>query len=121
MSTDSQRSVVGIGEVVSDPPVDSIRVEDDPELARLLKVREAEIQRIVAQQKPELIQQGVEAYKRDLTRLLAENRYVQQVAYRGNELIAYAATYLASDESAFVTGSILTADGGFTINAGRLT
>ncbi len=35
--------------------------------------------------------------------------------------IAYAATYLASDESAFVTGSILTADGGFTINAGRLT
>lgn len=33
--------------------------------------------------------------------------------------IAYAATYLASDESAFVTGSILTADGGFTINGGR--
>ncbi|HLG66768.1 MAG TPA: SDR family NAD(P)-dependent oxidoreductase [Acidimicrobiales bacterium] len=35
--------------------------------------------------------------------------------------IAYAALYLASDESAFVTGSILTADGGFTINAGRAT
>jgi NAD(P)-dependent dehydrogenase (short-subunit alcohol dehydrogenase family) len=35
--------------------------------------------------------------------------------------IAYAATFLASDESEFVTGSILTADGGFTINAGRLT
>jgi NAD(P)-dependent dehydrogenase (short-subunit alcohol dehydrogenase family) len=34
--------------------------------------------------------------------------------------IGYAATYLASDESAFVTGSILTADGGFTINAGNL-
>lgn len=34
--------------------------------------------------------------------------------------IVYAATYLASDESAFVTGSILTADGGFTINAGSL-
>lgn len=33
--------------------------------------------------------------------------------------VAYAATYLASDESAFVTGSILTADGGFTINGGR--
>jgi NAD(P)-dependent dehydrogenase (short-subunit alcohol dehydrogenase family) len=35
--------------------------------------------------------------------------------------IAYAATYLASDEAAFVTGSMLTADGGFTVNAGRLT
>ena len=35
--------------------------------------------------------------------------------------IAYAATFLASDESAFVTGSMLTADGGFTINAGKLT
>jgi NAD(P)-dependent dehydrogenase (short-subunit alcohol dehydrogenase family) len=33
--------------------------------------------------------------------------------------IAYAATFLASDESQFVTGSILTADGGFTINAGK--
>jgi len=33
--------------------------------------------------------------------------------------IAYAALYLASDESEFVTGSILTADGGFTINGGR--
>ena len=35
--------------------------------------------------------------------------------------IAYAAIYLASDESAFVTGSILTADGGYTINGGRAT
>jgi NAD(P)-dependent dehydrogenase (short-subunit alcohol dehydrogenase family) len=35
--------------------------------------------------------------------------------------IAYAATFLAADESAFVTGSILTADGGFTINAGKAT
>jgi NAD(P)-dependent dehydrogenase (short-subunit alcohol dehydrogenase family) len=35
--------------------------------------------------------------------------------------IAYAATYLASDEATFVTGSMLTADGGFTVNAGRLT
>jgi NAD(P)-dependent dehydrogenase (short-subunit alcohol dehydrogenase family) len=33
--------------------------------------------------------------------------------------IAYAATFLASDESAFVTGSILTSDGGFTINGER--
>jgi NAD(P)-dependent dehydrogenase (short-subunit alcohol dehydrogenase family) len=32
--------------------------------------------------------------------------------------IAYAATWLASDESAFVTGSDVTVDGGFTINSG---
>lgn len=30
--------------------------------------------------------------------------------------IAYCATWLASDEAAFVTGSLVTADGGFTIN-----
>jgi NAD(P)-dependent dehydrogenase (short-subunit alcohol dehydrogenase family) len=30
--------------------------------------------------------------------------------------IAYAATWLASDEAAFVTGSLVTADGGFSIN-----
>lgn len=30
--------------------------------------------------------------------------------------IAYCATWLASDESAFVTGSLVTADGGFTVN-----
>src|SRR5947209_9530839 len=34
--------------------------------------------------------------------------------------IAYAAVFLAADESAFVTGSMLTADGGFTINGGRV-
>ena len=92
MSTDSQRSVAGIGEVAPDPTLHSARVEYDPELAQIFKEREAEIQRILAQQKPELIQQGVEAYKRDLPRLLAENRYRQLVAYRGNELIAFGAT-----------------------------
>ena len=65
----------------------------DPELARLFQVREAAIQRILAHRKPELIQQGIEAYKRDLPRLLAENRYRQKVAYRGNELVAFGATY----------------------------
>lgn len=34
--------------------------------------------------------------------------------------IAYAATWLASDEAAFVTGSIVTADGGFTINGNAI-
>ena len=93
MSTDSQRDVAGIGEVVSDPPMHSTPVESDPELARLFKEREAAIRRILARRKPELIQQGIEAYKRDLPRLLAENRYRQEVAYRGNELVAFGATF----------------------------
>jgi hypothetical protein len=93
MSTDSGKGVAGIGDGVSDRPMDSIRFEDDPELARLFKVREAEIQRILAHRKPELIQQGIEAYQRDLPRLLAENRYRQKVAYRGKEVVAFGATF----------------------------
>ena len=34
------------------------------------------------------------------------------------EDIGSAAVFLASDESAFVTGSMITADGGYTINGG---
>lgn len=34
--------------------------------------------------------------------------------------IAYCATWLASDESAFVTGSLVTADGGFSINGNAI-
>ncbi len=34
--------------------------------------------------------------------------------------IAYCATWLASDESVFVTGSLVTADGGFTINGNAI-
>ncbi len=68
------------------------RVEYDPELDRLFKEREAVLDRILAQRKPELIQQGIDAYLRDLPRLLAENRYLQHVAYRGNEMVAIAPT-----------------------------
>jgi len=35
--------------------------------------------------------------------------------------IAYCATWLASDEAAFVTGSLVTADGGFTINGNAIS
>jgi hypothetical protein len=91
MSTHSQRDVAGNGEDVPDP-LDSTRAEYDPELARLYKERELALQRLLAQRKPELIEQGIEAYKRDLPRLLAENRYRQKVAYRGNELVAFGAT-----------------------------
>lgn len=39
----------------------------------------------------------------------------------GNPMdIAYCATWLCSDEAAFVTGSLITADGGFTINGDAL-
>src|SRR5262245_13652663 len=93
MSTDAQRDVVGNREALSDPPMHSTEVEYDPEVARLLKEREVEIQRILAQRNPELIEQGIEAYKRDLPRLLAEKRYRQLVAYRGSKLIAFGATF----------------------------
>jgi NAD(P)-dependent dehydrogenase (short-subunit alcohol dehydrogenase family) len=40
----------------------------------------------------------------------------------GNPMdIAYAVAYLASDQAAFVTGSQLTADGGFSINGDAVT
>ena len=92
MSTDSQQDVAGTGETVADSPMHETEVEYDPEMARLLRERQSEVERIVAQRKPELIRQGIEAYKRDLPRLLAENRYRQLVAYRGNELVAFGAT-----------------------------
>ena len=62
-------------------------------MARLLREREAEVQRVLARQNRELIQHGLEAYLRDLPRLLAENRLRQLVAYRGNELVAFGASY----------------------------
>ncbi len=57
-----------------------------------MRERAAEVEQIVARRKPELIQQGIDAYQRDLPRLLAEIRYLQQVAYRGNEMVAIAST-----------------------------
>jgi hypothetical protein len=67
-------------------------VEFDPELDRMMRERAAEVERIVARRKPELIRQGIDAYKRDLPRLLAEKRYLHHVAYRGNEMVAIAPT-----------------------------
>jgi hypothetical protein len=92
MSIDSRRGAVGMGEVVSDPPAHPTQDGYDPELDRLFKEREAKLDRILAQRNPELIQKGIEAYLRDLPRLLAENRYLYHVAYRGNEMVAIAAT-----------------------------
>ncbi|MGP0069271.1 MAG: hypothetical protein ACLQGP_37430 [Isosphaeraceae bacterium] len=92
MSTDSQRVAVGVGAGNSGLHTYPTRVGCDPELDRLMKERAAEIERIVARRKPELIQQGIDAYQRDLPRLLAENRYLHHVAYHGNAMVAIAAT-----------------------------
>src|SRR5271155_5540871 len=93
MSIDSQRVDAGTGVAISDPPVSSARVGGSTDLFdRQAQEYQAELERIIARRKPELIQQGVEAYKRDLPRLLAENRYLQHVAYRGNDMVAIAST-----------------------------
>lgn len=93
MSIDSPSTIPGTGEAASVPPGESMPVVDDPELARLFQIRQAEIQRVLDQRKPELIQAGIETYKRDLSRLLGENRRGQLVAYRGSELVAFGPTY----------------------------
>jgi hypothetical protein len=94
MSTDSQSVVAWSGKALPDPRASAGRDGGRADaFERQVQERNAAVQQILAQQKPELIQQGVEAYKRDLPRLLADNRYLQQVAYRGNELVAIAATW----------------------------
>jgi hypothetical protein len=93
MSTDSQQDIAGTGEAVDDPLMYSTEMGYDPEIARLLRERAAEVERIVARQNRELIQLGVKAYLRDLPRLLAENRSGQLVAYRGDELVAFGYSY----------------------------
>src|SRR4051812_14245801 len=92
MSTRSQSGDSGIEVASWGPSEDSIRAKDDPELAHVFQEREAEIQPILSRRKPELIRQGIEAYKRDLPQLLAENRCRQMVAYRGSEMVATGAT-----------------------------
>jgi len=93
MSIDSQKASAGIREAVSEASESSAPDGRSTDLFdRQVQARQARIQQILAQRKPELIQQGVEAFKRDLPGLLAENRYRQHVAYRGNELVAIAAT-----------------------------
>jgi hypothetical protein len=93
MWIDSQRGVDAVEADASDHAAQMVPANHDPELAQLIQRREAEIERLLASRKPEFIRLGIEAYVRDLPRLLAENRYRQKVAYRGNELIAFGATY----------------------------
>ncbi len=90
MATDSQPVSTGIDSVEACPP--SRWDNGDPEIPFVnpnSKERQAEIDRIVSQRNLPLIEAGIEAYKRDLPRLLSEGRYRQWVAYRGNERMAF--------------------------------
>jgi hypothetical protein len=94
MATDSRRGTPDIAESVPDQPSQPAGSEHDVPLASpVSKEREAEIKRIVSQRNLPLIEEGVEAYKRDLPQLLSENRYRQLVAYRGSELVAFGSTH----------------------------
>ncbi len=55
--------------------------------------RETAIERILSQENHALIQEGIDAYKRDLPRLLEERKLRHKVAYRGSERVAIAPTY----------------------------
>jgi hypothetical protein len=55
--------------------------------------RVSAIERIRSKENHALIEEGIEAYKRDLPRLLEERKQHQMVAYRGHEQVALAPTY----------------------------
>ncbi len=77
-----------------DPPSQLACGEDgSPFISPISAERQAEIERIVAQRDPVLIEAGIEAYKRDLPRLLSEGRYHQWVAYRGSEPVAFGSSH----------------------------
>ncbi len=93
MSIDAPRQVAGVEPASSDPHLDLTPTGCNAEFEQRARNRQAAIQRILAQRKPELIEEGIEAYKRDLPRLLEENRYRQLVAYRGSTPVAFAWTH----------------------------
>ena len=93
MATDSRQVTPGVKDVHPDQSSHPAHIEQDiSSVSPISKERQAEIDRIVSQQNMPLIEAGIEAYKRDLPRLLSENRYQQWVAYRGAELVALAST-----------------------------
>jgi hypothetical protein len=94
MATDSQQVTSSIGGVAPDPSPGRAGIAQDLSLVSpISEERQAEIERIVSQRNMPLIEAGIEAYKRDLPRLLSENRYRQWVAYRGSELVALGSSY----------------------------
>jgi hypothetical protein len=94
MATDSQQVTSGTGEVAPDRSPGRAGIEEDLSfVSPISEERRAEIERIVSQRNILLIEAGIEAYKRDLPRLLSENRHRQWVAYRGSELVAFGSSY----------------------------
>jgi hypothetical protein len=94
MATDPQQATPGATDIDPDPTSPPAQIEHDSSfISPISKERQAEIERIVSQRNLPLIEAGVEAYKRDLPRLLSENRYQQWVAYRGSELVAFGSSY----------------------------
>lgn len=93
MATDSQQVTTGLETVGRDRSAQTGQIEQDITFpSPISKDRQEAIDRIVSQRNLPLIEAGIEAYKRDLPRLLSENRYRQWVAYRGAELVAFGST-----------------------------
>lgn len=93
MATDSHQITPGLEDIGHDPAALPGQFgQRDSSFNPNSKERQAEIDRIVSKRNLPLIEAGIEAYKRDLPRLLSENRYRQWVAYRGSELVAFGST-----------------------------
>jgi hypothetical protein len=94
MATDSHQITPGLENIGRVQAAQPGQVgQDDSSFNPNSKERQAEIDRIVSQRNVPMIEAGIEAYKRDLERLLNENRYQQWVAYRGSDLVAFGPSY----------------------------
>jgi hypothetical protein len=58
-----------------------------------LEERESAIQRILSHRNPDRIQQGIEAYKRDLASWISKHKEFYVIAYDGSDFVAIAPTH----------------------------
>jgi hypothetical protein len=65
----------------------------DPPISEERARRAAAVERLISHENRSLIEQGIEAYKHDLPRLLEARREHHKVAYRGAQQVAIASTY----------------------------
>lgn len=88
-----------LGELPASPGLHSVPngcKKDDMKIHKILEERRrrrAAVEQSLEGQDDALIDQGIEAYKRDRKRLLAERKEDQLVAYRGDQQLAVAPTY----------------------------